>query len=153
MGSDGAHEGVGAQRALETILGASPAPDPDEGESAPAMFQRLVTMERPAEFDYSSCADWAASQILKWLLADPSRALLPVENVYKRYRDGRLAYNEEGGLIRLQDGWYDVMKKDGFDLSDLGLTGFMWGWAANAARRCVELPPVSNPAIVTITSE
>jgi len=30
------------------------------------------------------------------------------------------------------------------------LTGFLWGWAVNAARYCLALPPVINPAIMTI---
>ena len=30
------------------------------------------------------------------------------------------------------------------------MTGFMWGWGVNAARRCLDLLPVHNPAILTI---
>ena len=41
-------------------------------------------------------------------------------------------------------GLYDVMTDDGVVHED-GLSGFQWGWALNAARRCVELGPVAEP--------
>lgn len=45
---------------------------------------------------------------------------------------------------------YDELKDRGVAIDALDLTGFMWGWAANAARYCVELPPAPNPAIMEI---
>lgn len=44
-------------------------------------------------------------------------------------------------------GWYEQMKDQGV-MPALDLTGFMWGWAVNAALRCMELPPRPNPAII-----
>jgi hypothetical protein len=48
----------------------------------------------------------------------------------------------------------EVLRRDFPDrasaLSDLGLTGFMWGWAVNAARYSLELPLEPNPAIVVL---
>jgi hypothetical protein len=35
-------------------------------------------------------------------------------------------------------------------LGALGITGFQWGWAVNAARFAESLPPEPNPAIITV---
>jgi hypothetical protein len=40
------------------------------------------------------------------------------------------------------------MKDEGVDLGALGLTGFQWGWAVNAARYALSELPVANPAIL-----
>jgi hypothetical protein len=93
--------------------------------------------------DYSECARRVARTILEYYLADPRRASIPTETVYQEPVDWSNPVVAERGL-------YDVMKDDGYPLGDLGLTGFQWGWAVNAARRCVELPPAPNPAILTI---
>lgn len=52
--------------------------------------------------------------------------------------------------VKVRDGLYDVMKAEGIDLAELELTGFMWGWAVNAARKVLGDGPVPNPAIVEI---
>lgn len=38
----------------------------------------------------------------------------------------------------------------GVELDDLGLSGFMYGWAVNAVRQMCGLRPGGNPAIVTL---
>lgn len=38
----------------------------------------------------------------------------------------------------------------GCDVSDLGLSGFMWGWALNAVRQMLGHSPGANPAILTL---
>ena len=42
-----------------------------------------------------------------------------------------------------------LLKDAGVELPN-GISGFQWGWAVNASRYCVELPPASNPAILTV---
>ena len=56
MGGDGAHQGVGAERALETVLGGKPGPqDTEEATMTPEQMQtfmeRVITLE--AEMDAS----------------------------------------------------------------------------------------------------
>ena len=96
---------------------------------------------------YDRTADYAARLILEWLLADPSRALGPTENVYENQGERDKPWT---GVV-LEVGWYDRMKDDGVPLEQLGLTGFQWGWAVNAARGILGLLFVPNPAIITIS--
>lgn len=118
--------------------------------TAGEMKDWILSCEPSEAFDYDNTARYTAKLIMEWLMADPQRAQFPVENVYEYDAEGRLVFNDKGGLNLVQKGWYDRMKDDGIPLDQLGLSGFMWGWAANAARRCLELPEVPNPAIVTI---
>lgn len=148
--TDGAHLGVGARRALGTIVGGEEQPSPEEQETVAQMRERILAMTRVQATDYDSTATYAAKLVLTFLLDDPARALIPAENVYETGPDGRLVFNDKGGLNLVTPGLYEVMKDHGIPIDDLGLSGFMWGWAVNAARRCVELPPVPNPAIVDV---
>ena len=148
--SDGAHLGVSAERALGTILGAEE--QPKEGMTAGEMKDWILACTATDATDYDGMARYAAKLVLEYLLADPKRAQIPTENEYEKDENGDLVFNDEGGLNLVTPDLYEVMKADGIDLSSLGLTGFMWGWAVNAARRCLELGPVPNPAIVTIES-
>ncbi len=45
-------------------------------------------------------------------------------------------------------GPYEDVK--GVDTKDLGLSGFQYGWAVNAVRQMLGIPPGPNPAIVTL---
>jgi hypothetical protein len=149
--SDGATVGVNAERALKTILGGEPEPGPEEMESVESMRARLLAMDTAREpTGYGDCAEMAAAMVLRWLLEDPERAVGPVESEYD-WTDFDGDMSKPPKVIAI--GWYGRMKADGVDLERLGLSGFMWGWAANAARRCVELPPVANPAILTVSTE
>ena len=142
MSDDGVAEGLTAEEALGVVLGGEPAPD-EKVRSTMEMAERIRATTGPS--DYSGTAEWCAHLILDWLEADPTRAQGPTENVY-RVEDGKTIYAAPYAEV----GWYDRMKADGIDLASLDLTGFMWGWAVNAARAIVELPPVPNPAIMTI---
>jgi hypothetical protein len=83
----------------------------------------------------------------------PSRFCLCA--VYLKDSNGQLVEPAAGGLIVLIPGLYDALKKLYADrpealavLSDL--TGFMWGWACNAALRCIDQPPAPNPALLML---
>lgn len=108
---------------------------------------------------YNDAALFAAKLILTWLLEDPQRAQSPAENDYALDDEGRMKWVDDDGnptdyghgrAVVREYGWYDRMKADGYELATLGLSGFQWGWAVNAARRCVELPAVPNPAIILV---
>jgi hypothetical protein len=112
---------VSADRALGTILGGEPSPGEDEQMGVIEWRDWIMQPDQP--LDYGECARRVARAILEFWMEDPQRATIPPENVYETH---------------------------GIPLDELGITGFQWGWGVNAARRCVELPPVPNPAIVEI---
>lgn len=146
--TDGAHLGVSAHRAIETILGGEPSPSPDE-QMTVSEFRAWIMLPDQEPLDYSEAARREARIILGYFLADPTRASLPGDTVYDWEGDpdhGSKGMKREYATV----GLYDVMEADGVEHED-GLSGFQWGWALNAARRCVELGPVPNPAIIDIT--
>ncbi|MCU1489708.1 MAG: hypothetical protein JWM85_1113 [Acidimicrobiaceae bacterium] len=124
-GADGAHLGLSAEQALGVIVGGKPVPPPAERSSTEALRLRLLAAHaRNAPGSYVECADLAGGIVLSHLLAHPE--------------DARLG----------EDELYTVLRES---LAPLQLTGFMWGWALNAARACCELEPVPNPAIVEVS--
>ncbi len=152
--SDGAHLGVGAERALGTVLGSEGQPTDDEKMTAGQMQEWLLSAPRwndPAAMaSYDECARAVAGEVLRWALANPERyAHTPMETEieWPTKPDGTKDYNNP---IYGAKSLYDVLKDEGIGLDKLGITGFQWGWAYNAARRCLELPPQPNPAIIEI---
>jgi hypothetical protein len=100
---------------------------------------------------YNECARYAAKLIYEWVTADlPNRGPLPADTIYDWDNDPDHGAEGRKAEHIVQVGWYDLMKQDNIGIDELGLTGFMWGWAVNAVRRCLELPPVPNPAIITL---
>ena len=138
MTDDGAQYGVDAESAMKAALGGE---ESTPRSTTAEMADRIRATTEPT--DYSGTADYCAKLILEWLEADPTRAQGPTENVYQDGPNGEWTGNVT------EPGWYDRMKADGIPLDQLGLSGFMWGWAVNAARAIVELPEVPNPAIVS----
>ena len=117
-------------------------------------WHRVLSAPRAGEpdamADYGECARAVGGEVLRWALANPERyARTPAETeiTWPELPDGKKDYNNP---IYGRQGLYDVLKADGIPLEELGITGFQWGWAYNAARRCLELPPEPNPAIITI---
>lgn len=154
MGSDGAQLGINAEAAMGKIVGGKDIPD-DAIVSMQEQADRIMAVDITAQpRDYGHCADIVAKCIVLWLREDPSRASGPPETVYERDPEGNLVFNDEGGLNVVMDGWYDRMKQGGSDygkhIEALGISGFQWGWAVNAARAIVELPAVPNPAIIEV---
>ncbi len=149
MSDDGAQLGYGAGQALVAVMGGD-QPSPEERMSVEQMHAAIMATTWPIPADvpdsehYSYCSNYTAKLILQWIMADTSRAQGPVENIYAVDADGKTDYMAQPAEL----GWYDCMKADGVPIAELGITGFMWGWAANAARRCLELPEVPNPAIL-----
>ncbi len=150
MSDDGADMGVSADRALKTVLGGGAQPTEDE-KMDPIAFEKWIMSHTSDPQTYGGTAAYMAKLILDHLRAHPDDARIPTE---AEYEDHRLPNGERD--------WSKFIKKDTRNLSDVmdeypawreaiqGATGFMWGWAVNAARRCCELPPVPNPAIVTV---
>lgn len=153
--SDGAAQGVSATRALDTILGGAEQPADEEKMSVAEMLDKLLAAppctDPAAMAGYGECAESVAGEILRWAYANPDRyANTPAETeiTWPEKADG--SGKDYNNPIYGRRGLYDVLKDDGIALDTLGITGFQWGWAYNAARRCLELPPVQNPAIVEL---
>jgi hypothetical protein len=147
--SDGAHLGVSAGRAIETIIGGADPPTEDEQMSV-GEFHAWLLQPDLEPLDYEECARRAAREILLYFLADPRRANAPGETEYDWDADpDHGSHGMKPEYVKALS-VYEEMKEAGYDLGDLGLTGFQWGWALNAARRCVELGPLPNPAILTV---
>lgn len=139
---------IGAEDAMKQAIGGGV---PDEKDILTREGLRATIMATEVVVDYNSCANIAAKWIVEFLEEDPTRAEIPVENVYEqRGADGFMVQP----IVILAHGLYDAMKDHGYTLDHLGLTGFMWSWAVNAARYVaelpVQLPPVPNPAIITV---
>lgn len=156
MSADGAHLGVSAERALKTILGGEPEPTEDEQMDADTFRQWIMTADRSDTYD--ECARLCARYLLEYLIAHPEDMGLTLDAKYDFDRAQRelgrpLESVEEMQRFRTSDGVYDRASLAFPELHDLGLTGFQAGWAFNAARRCLELPPAPNPALLTVNVE
>ena len=115
MSDDGAQLGYGAEAAMHAALGGEQPSDEDR-ETAEQMAASIMALEAdPGTYD--GTPRWTAKLIVLWLRQDPQRAQLPTENVYERDEAGKLVFNTDGGLNLVEPGWYDRMKRDGFDLA------------------------------------
>jgi hypothetical protein len=159
MGADGAHLGVSAGRALSTILGGEPSPSPDEQMDADT-FRAWIksapdTISEGGEEGYSETARLCARYLLEYLETHPEDTRLPLDATYDweraRAELGRAPESvEEMERYRTGDSLWDRASQADLRLKDMDLTGFMVGWAFNAARRCLEMPPAPNPALLEI---
>lgn len=153
--------GVSADRAWETILGDAEQPTDEERRTPDEMRAWVLSAPTPDEFEargpdvdysYGECARVVARVILEAYLADPSLATLPMDTDYDWDADpDRGAQGMKPEFVR-QQSLSDVMRERGLyePIRGLGISGFQWGWAVNAARYCVEVEPQPNPAIITI---
>lgn len=166
--SDGADEGIGAERALKTILGGDPPPGPEEQESVEAMRARILAAPLDPHGSYDGCATACARIVLEALERWPVLTSVPTETIYLRDDDNKAVLVTSAGeivsdfsadvhMVPISSSLYDVLKRihpEGTTQHAVfeELTGFMWGWAVNAARRCaqvgVKLGPVPNPALL-----
>ena|SRR4030042_4557798 len=121
MSIDGANLGVDAEKSCKAILGS----------------------EQPKKEDMKT-----PEQMRKYLMSAP-----------ESYKEGQRSYGEAARwlarqyLILLDEGYQgdlhdEVKRKQGG--RDMDFTGFMVGWAENAARYVMKMPEKSNPAIIGI---
>jgi hypothetical protein len=160
MSEDGATQGVSAGDALNVILRGQS--EDDQVHDGPDVFAAKIRSAvgppwnygEPIEGEigegYTACANYLARQILEWLEGDLARGLGPVEDVIEW---GTLPNGDTDWRKHtvIEKGWSTLMKEAGYFPDGMyGCTGFQWGWACNAARTILDIPPVPNPAIVTI---
>ena len=121
MSIDGANLGVNAEGSLKAVLGGE---QPKKKDMRTPEEMREYIMAAPNSYEEGQKSYGEAA---KWLA---KQYLILLDEGYK----GDL-YDE---VERRQDG------------RDMDFTGFMAGWAENAARYCKSLPEKANPAIVEI---
>jgi hypothetical protein len=148
MSDDGADMGITAERALHAVLGGAPSPERLEGMSPEQMREYLTTAPDSAA-SYDDTARIAGKIALAHLDAHPEHRLLG---------NGEYAVTPPGesvdDLVEVEPSLYDTIKRHDPEAAAWfgasGITGFQWGWAENAAKYALGLPPVPNPAIVDI---
>lgn len=155
--SDGAHQGVDAERALGTILGGEGQPEESEKQTPEEMLASIqqAPLERKS---YGGTSLACARIILEAYEKYPELRSHPTSTQYLRGKDGKLVEKagKDFGLIVLVHDLNHILKQLHPDessperqiLSDL--TGFMWGWAVNAVGYALGEPPKPNPALMTI---
>ena len=156
MSADGASEGINAKNALRVVLGGEAVED-QPTESAEDVRERVLTAARRGgeATDYGDAADRAAGMILLLAESRPEIATWSAERTYEWLQaDGGWgpdpADSPEGRPVG-PDLYGEVNAYTEGKLSDLGLSGFQWGWAVNCAKWILNEPPVPNPAIITIS--
>jgi hypothetical protein len=129
---DGAHLGIDAERALQTVLGGKPVPAESERAERREIRERITAAAARGgdPRGYGDCADMAAGMVLAFF--------------ERKHPNERVGFSNHEALFDEVDKFTDGK------LRGLDLTGFMWGWAVNAARFVLEQPPVSNPAIIDL---
>lgn len=145
---------------MRTILGGEPAPGPDEGRDPDEMRAWLLAAPTVDEFeaaiaaqpdlneeDYTQCARVAARVMLEAFLAEPRLASLPLDAEYDWDADPDRGAKGMRAEYIIHRGLSTELRDRDVRLP-AGMSGFQWGWAVNAARYCVELPPTPNPAIL-----
>jgi hypothetical protein len=150
--SDGSQQGIGADRALKTILGGEPSPEKEE-ERTPQFWRDRLLAKDDDIGGYEAHAEVMAKYIVLALKRMPRLACCPNESVYLTNDEGKIDWDSPTILV---SDLSDVLKKvypdeaHPFRRALSEATGFTWGWAFNIARYALGLPPQPNPAIITI---
>lgn len=160
MSNDGAQQGIRADQALNVILGGQPEAEQEHDDDDTVRARVLAASETRREAtDYSDAADIAAGLVLRFYAARPDAVTWPGEPTYEwRVPGGQWARHYPKGAERYEiesrtvgpDLYHEVNEFFEGRLSDLGVTGFQWGWAVNCAKHLMGAPPVPNPAIMVI---
>jgi len=124
---DGAFLGIKARRALETIFGGKEPPSEDE---------------RMGDEEFE---DWIRSAPLDFKDVDYDEACRRLAKMY-------LILLEEGEEVSESQQLWEAFKRKFPKQAKVagGMTGFMHGWAINAARKIVGLAPAPNPALLLL---
>ena len=102
------------------------------------------------DLSYSQLADVAAQAVLDFLEAHPEHADTAAESEYAPDAWAGFDGSAEKMPKPTRQGLYEEMQGTDWDLSCLGLTGFMWGFAYNTAKRLRYEDGQQNPAIMEI---
>lgn len=155
MSDDGADLGITADSALKVVLGGEP--QEEQVTRTPAEMRAMIEAAPLDAGGYGGCANACARLVLGFMERHPETHRMPADSKHEwpTKADGSTDWNATPTVI--EEGVYEAIKRLEPELYEQHrehifgeLTGFMWGWAVNAAKYCLDLPPVPNPAIVTI---
>ena len=147
--SDGANLNMKADESMKAILGSDEEPEQLSDEEFEARIRTAPILD---DFDYDNCSTYMARLVLEAYEKYPVMQELPMEARYLTLADGSTDFDN---FYAIDTTLYDVMRKlhdddsIGYEKAFSASTGFMWGWAVNAARHVLDLGPVPNPALVT----
>jgi len=148
--TDGAHLNIGAEKAVETILGGEDEPEHLTDEQ----FEQMIrTAPIKPDLGYDEGSNACARIVLEAYEKYPQLQDLPEEHIYLKFANGK---TDLDNFYSINTTLYDVLRKlyddDSYEYRWVfsELTGFMWGWAVNAARKVLGLGAVPNPALITI---
>lgn len=156
MSGDGAHAGYSASQAMGYIIGGQPLPE--QPMTAADMRDRIMST------DLIDWWQWAKDQGLPGGFAErtPEQSALGNE-AYGRAADALARVMLEAMLAdpRLSDAEDSVLTDtlrerltpEVYEVIVGQVSGFQWGWARNAARRCLELGPLPNPALIEVRAD
>ena len=150
MSNDGAHLNIGAESAMKKIVGGEELPEPMTNEE---FEQSIRTAPIEEGLGYDGGANACARIILETYEKYPELQHMTDSRTYLHGADGEIDWNN---AIATNTTFTDVFNKlhpEGtpeHDLVIVELSGFMWGWAINAARKILGLGPLPNPALMTI---
>lgn len=171
MGADGAHLGADASQALSAVLG-----DDDEREAI-NRGERERTPEQMREdifegadaHSYGGAANALAAVLIRVMDEQPEARQWPGQDEGdwrheddETFCDSFIDCDRQHDYVRRgEPNLTDAFKQWVADNRDdplaavgdealRGATGFMWGWAVNAAKYVHSQPPEPNPAIMTI---
>jgi hypothetical protein len=148
MSADGAHLNLGADDAMRKIVGGVEPPAPMAFDVFCARIRAAVDVPT----DYGGTSESVAKYLLRYLEEHPEHRDLPLDDVYDW--EAWRATSMQEHPPKVGDGVWSLAKAAYPEMKTVaeGITGFMAGWAFNAARHCLGLGPVSNPAIVEIST-
>lgn len=148
--SDGTQCGMGAERALKTILGG--AEDSEEGKQKSPEYWLERLENKSDDIDgYDKHAEVMAKYIVQAYKQYPILKSMPNSTVYLD-NDPKMLED----MVEIVPDLSSCLKKvysnesHPFRKALSEATGFSWGWAFNIARYALGLPPQPNPAIMTI---
>ncbi len=150
---DGAHLHVGAEEAMKAVIGGGEPTQMTDAEFESMIRTATIIPEGDAGFDYDTCSLACARLVLDAYEKYPILQTVPTEARYLKLANGESDWEN---FYAIDTTLYDVMRKLYDDDSDeykhvfIGLSGFMWGWAVNAARTVLGLGPVPNPALIEL---
>ncbi len=148
--TDGAHLNIGAESAMKTILGSK---DEEEPLSAEAFEKKIreATILDGDDFDYDAASAFTARLVLEAYERYPMLRDHSDNTEYLTGKDGKIDWNNP---IPTNRTLYEIIKRIYPEHLSVfrDLTGFMWGWAVNAARNILDLGPLPNPALMTLTA-
>lgn len=162
--TDGAHMGIDAKRALDTIIGGEGQPTEEERstpESVRARIEAVPLFEGPKPWDvgggddsYNLATDAIAHAFL--VLLEEDRSLLEPQPYPETYDDGDPMPEWTRGKNRdLSDVLWEAMKERWPNADEWvgGATGFMVGFATNTALYVLDAGYASNPAIMELRAK